>query len=61
MSGTRDKAPSSPLKCKPGRPKKLEQRKPSVAAEYVSLVIDWLVGVRPYSLLGTEVGGVINV
>ncbi|XP_063611705.1 chromatin-remodeling complex ATPase chain Iswi-like [Penaeus indicus] len=33
MAGSRDKTPSSPLKCKPGRPKKAENRKPSVSGD----------------------------
>ncbi|XP_042214023.1 chromatin-remodeling complex ATPase chain Iswi-like isoform X1 [Homarus americanus] len=33
MVGARDKTPSSPLKCKPGRPKKAENRKPSITGD----------------------------
>ncbi|MPC91179.1 SWI/SNF-related matrix-associated actin-dependent regulator of chromatin subfamily A member 5 [Portunus trituberculatus] len=33
MIGARDKTPSSPLKCKPGRPKKVENKKPSLLGE----------------------------
>ena len=58
MVGTKDKAPSSPLKCKPGRPKKATTERKSSAGEsvkseliYLCLVSISVKFVVPYTTL----------
>ncbi|XP_076030630.1 nucleosome-remodeling ATPase imitation SWI isoform X2 [Oratosquilla oratoria] len=40
MSGTREKQPTSPLKCKPGRPKKIQKKEPPPIGDTLSNDID---------------------